>query len=63
MRLKWFRPDDTFILTREELAELVEFNVAWKFVKEEERPTGYDEFHKERLIPAHKLLMKYVEVD
>ena len=58
--MKWIKRNDCFLLNREELAQLALFNVAWKFAPKKERPMGYDDFHKQTLIPACMVLGEYL---
>ena len=59
--MKWNKKDDTFTLTRHELADMVEVCTAWMFHPKKERPVAYAEFHRKRLCRAHKLLMEYMK--
>ena len=59
--MKWNRKADNFTLTRDELANLVLFNVAWKHEPKKKRPYGFEKFFKEVIMPADREMLKYLK--
>lgn len=58
--MKWNKNDDTFILTREELANIMDFLDSIDMRKKKsEIPIGWKEFRREIYIPLDNLLVQY----
>jgi len=58
--MKWIKKNDTFVLVRHELVDLLVFNLAWMFEPAKKRPRGYRRFHKEILCQVDGLLREYM---
>jgi len=58
--MRWNKDDDTFTLTREELADIMDFLDSHAMEKRKnEIPIGWEEFKKEIYMPLNRLMGKY----